>query len=199
VNNESINPILIKKELHNKNENQKINKQKIKLQDEKNMEEERENEFITNDLSKLPAFKQPKIKNDNDGVSFMEQMRKLDEIKQDKIANLMEKKINQNTISEDEMMELRRDLHPVNLSKMKPIGGDNDIVSLNPLDKQKNKIEEIRNLIHMNKKKKEDEKDIKSDDKIKEEELERRRNHFNQIKSQLKTNLINFSNNNDNE
>lgn len=144
-------------------------------------------------LSKLPTLnlKQPK-KEEKEEISFIEQMRRLDEIKQEKIASLMDKNINKNmNMNDEELMELKRDLQPIGISKLKSFNSDN----LNPIDKQKNKIDEIRNLINLNKKKNVDEESkIKSEDKHKEEELERRRNHFNQIKTKLKTNLINFSN-----
>lgn len=143
-------------------------------------------------LNNLPAInlKQPK-KDENDGISFIEQMRRLDEIKQEKIASLMDKNIHNNKINDEELMELRRDLQPIGIGKLKPIS-DGEV---NPIDKQKNRLDEIRNLINMNKKKNEDEESkIKSEDKQKEEELERRRQHFNQIKTKLKTNLINFNN-----
>lgn len=122
-------------------------------------------------------------------------MKKLDEIKQNKIANLMDKKINHNQLSEHELMELRRDLQPVSLNKLK---AENNTFNLNPVDKQKKNIDEIRNLINLNKKKKEEEEvNHKSEDKLKEEELEKRRNHFNEIKNKLKSNFNHFSNEND--
>lgn len=179
-------------EVQVKSSNQKSDSNEKKLDDS-------ELDKINNDLSlnKLPSLKlkQPQ-KDENDGISFIEQMRRLDEIKQEKIASLMDKNILDRNINEQELMELRRDLQPIGVAKLKPISSDGD--NLNPLDKQKNRLDEIRNLINLNKKKNEDEESkIKSEDKHKEEELERRRQHFNQIKTKLKTNLTNFSNNED--
>jgi len=138
---------IIKDDAQFKSSNQKSDTKNKKL-------DELESDNIKIDdlsLNNLPAInlKQPK-KDENDGISFIEQMRRLDEIKQEKIASLMDKNINNNKINDEELMELRRDLQPIGVSKLKPISSDNDV---NPLDKQKNRLDEIRNLINMNKKK----------------------------------------------
>jgi len=146
------------------------------------------------DLNSLPQIKTKKP--EDDGISFIEQMRQLDEMKQNKIASLMDKKANYNEMNEQDLMELRRDLQPVTFTKIKADQGPN----LNPIDKQKNKIDEIRNLINLNKKKKvEEEINVKSEDKIKEEELEKRRNLINQMKTKLKSNFNHINADNENK